>query len=56
MDLGNRHRDGMAALADCLLVLAITQLTRDVDVLALLQRLSKLGQVAPYDDAMPFAT
>ena len=53
MDLGNGHLDGIFALADCLFVLAITQLTRDVDVLALLQRLSKLRQVAPYDDAMP---
>jgi hypothetical protein len=53
VDLGNGHRDGIFALVDCLFVLAITQLTRDVDMLALLQSLSKLRQVAPYDDAMP---
>ena len=53
MDLGYGHRDDIFALTDCLFVLAITQLTRDVDVLALLQGLSKLRQVAPRDDAMP---
>ena len=53
MDVGNGNLHGILTLADCLLVLAITQLTRDVDVLALLQGLSKLRQVAPRDDAMP---
>jgi len=52
VDLGNGHLDGIFALADFLLVFAITKLTRDIDVLALLQRLSKLRQVAPDDDAM----
>ena len=53
MDLGNGHLDSIFALADFLLAVAITQLARDVNVLALFQRLSKLCQVAPRDDAMP---
>jgi len=53
VDLGDRHLDGVFAFADFLVVLAVTQLAGNVDVLALLQRLSKLGEAAPDHDAMP---
>ena len=53
VDLGDRHLDRVFAFADFLVVLAVAQLAGNVDVLALLQRLSKLREAAPDDDAMP---
>ena len=53
VDLSDRHLDGIFALADFFVVLAIAQLAGNVDVLALLQRLSKLGEAAPDHDAVP---
>jgi hypothetical protein len=53
VDLGDGHFDGVFALANFLFVLAIAQLAGNVDVLAFLQRLSKLGESAPDHDAVP---